>query len=150
MSTSTRCAARTSTAHLFAHAAQVAAPRRAVPRRLSCGSSDTLRLQPCDKPLTVAIEAQDFEFEDTDTSSGGIVAEITWCGSTILTGAKRAWTDPKTYSDPDNSRVHEWSCSKSAPELWMMPCAAGGSCGVNNGSFHAGDPPPSPKFHDVR
>ena len=71
---------------------------------------------PCEKPLTVAIEAQDFEFGSNDTSKGGIVGEINWCGTKILTGVPGVQGMP---ADPD--RI-QWECSTSAPEQWMKPC----------------------------
>ena len=65
--------------------------------------------QPCDKSLKIAIEAQDFEFDTADNSKAGIVAEITWCGTRILTGVP---------DDTDPTRA-QWNCSKTGQEEWM-------------------------------
>eukprot|EP01043_Picozoa_sp_COSAG02_P045128 COSAG02_NODE_4097_length_5787_cov_1.650492_3_plen_100_part_00 len=92
----------------------------------------------------MAVEAQDFEFEEQDTSSAGIVAEITWCGSTILTGAPGALdsdgSNQTNLPKNDDQRL-QWNCSTSAPAHWMMPCPLGGGCGQVD-PFHSGDRPP--------
>ena len=65
--------------------------------------------QPCDTSLKVAIEAQDFEFGTADNSKAGIVAEITWCGTRILTGVPDA-------GDPHRP---QWNCSETGRKRWM-------------------------------
>ena len=77
----------------------------------------------------MAIEAQDFEFVEEKQSKAGIVAEITWCGTKILTGVPSA-------NDPNRT---QWDCSTSAPSNWMQPCTESHDCGTESQTFYKGD-----------
>ena len=88
----------------------------------------------------VAIEAQDFEFGQPGEkqSKGGIVAEITWCGTKILTGVP---------NDDDPHRA-QWDCSTSAPAMWMQPCTSEHDCGTEE-QFYKGDTHRVPLYSSI-
>ena len=52
---------------------------------------------------------------DREQSKAGIVAEINWCGTKILTGDR-------------------WNCSTSAPNKWMQPLGCDDGCAATDGS----------------
>eukprot|EP01051_Picozoa_sp_SAG22_P011032 SAG22_NODE_1031_length_5932_cov_2.590948_2_plen_405_part_00 len=56
---------------------------------------------PCDKPLLIAIEGQDYEDDETHSvKAAGLLASIEWCGTSIVTDSN-------------------WLCSKSPSYLWQ-------------------------------
>jgi K+-dependent Na+/Ca+ exchanger-like protein len=64
-------------------------------------SSPAAQLEaPCDKPLLIAVEGQDFEWGGGGDSRAGIIAEVRWCGKKFVTGKN-------------------WRCSMVAQTHWM-------------------------------